>query len=161
MPWVTNILSSEMLPIRNVISWNVLIVGYAQYGFSEKALTCFSRMKKEGFTLNAATFACILKACGKLELLEMGEQIHVKLSKDGLLENNIAMGNALVDMYAKCGMLVKAQKVFDDLPKRDVISWNALISGYAQHGLGDEALSCFVRMQQLVWNLMQSHFLVF
>jgi pentatricopeptide repeat protein len=50
-------------------------------------------------------------------------------------------------MYAKCGWLVEAQEIFDELPKQDVVSWTALIGGYAEHGHHAEALSCFQEMQ--------------
>jgi pentatricopeptide repeat protein len=102
----------DKLLTRNTVSWNVLIAGYAQNGSSEEALACFSAMKKEGFSPNAATFACVLKACGKLESSEsMGEEIHAQLSDGGWLENNLVLGNALVDMYAKRGRIAKAQNV--------------------------------------------------
>ena len=64
------------------------------------------------------------------------------------MEKNISLGNALVDMYAKCGALEKAHKVLDELPCRNVASWNALISGYAQEGHFLEALSCFKQIQR-------------
>ena len=61
----------------------------------------------------------------------------------GFLEKNVVIGNALIDMYAKCGVLGKALEIFKELPVHDVISWNALIGGYAQHDLGHGALKCF------------------
>ena len=77
----------------------------------------------------------------------MGESIHAKIVKQQLLERNVVLSNALVDMYGKCGMLEKAQEVFDEIPIHDIVSWNALITGYAHHGLGKEALKCFKKMQ--------------
>ena len=65
----------------------------------------------------------------------------------GFLEKNLLLGTSLVDMYAKCGMLVKAQEVLIHLPFRDVIAWSALITGYAQHGNFDEALNAFEAIQ--------------
>ena len=65
----------------------------------------------------------------------------------GLLENNLMLGTTLVDTYAKCGLLEKAQQVLEELPVRDVVSWNALIAGCIQHRQYDEALNCYQLMQ--------------
>ena len=139
----------EKLPIRNIVSWNTLISGYTLCSRNHEALDCFKRMiRDDGFTPNAVTFLCVLKACGSTGLLEAGQQIHQMVTAQrGLLRKNVKLGNALVDMYAKCGMIHKAQEVFHDLPVHDVISWNSLISGYAEHGLRDEALDCLMHMQ--------------
>eukprot|EP00250_Pteridium_aquilinum_P021297 c25084_g10_i1 orf=2-229(+) len=63
------------------------------------------------------------------------------------MECDLGIGYMLVDMYAKNGLLAKAQEVFDRLPVRDLVSWNALIAGYAQQGQGHDALNCFECMQ--------------
>ena len=65
----------------------------------------------------------------------------------GLLKKNSVLGTALVDMYAKCGSLEKAREVLEELPFRDVVSWSALIAGYAQQGQQHEALKCLEQMQ--------------
>ena len=74
--------------------------------------------------------------------------MHEEIIGKGLLMNNISLGNALVDMYARCGVLEQAQETFDALQIWDVVSWSTLISGYAQHGLGKDALDAFHRMQK-------------
>ncbi|KAH7353028.1 hypothetical protein KP509_19G075900 [Ceratopteris richardii] len=132
---------------RDVVCWNALIVGYTHDGQGEQALDCFKRMKHDGITPNATTYACILKACASIGACDEGQKIHDEIERQGLLEVDIMVGNALVDMYAKCGKLSKAQEVLHQLPFRDVVSWNALITGFAQGGLGEQALSCFEKMQ--------------
>ena len=87
-----------------------------------------------------------LNACAAIGSLDIGETIYDKLREQGLLKDNIVLGNALIDMYTKCGVLQKAQKVFDELPQRDIVSWNVLIAGYVEHGLGDQAIKCFRQM---------------
>jgi pentatricopeptide repeat protein len=94
----------------------------------------FRKMQSEGPSPNAVTFICTLKACGGAGYLEMGEEIYELVRNQGLIEKDIAVGTAIVDMYAKCGMLGKAQLVFDDLPVRNIVSWNSLIAGYGQTG---------------------------
>ncbi|KAI5061774.1 hypothetical protein GOP47_0024279 [Adiantum capillus-veneris] len=137
----------DELPVRNVVSWNTLISGYAQQGHGQKALGCFQRMQSEGLSPTAITYACILKACGSTQDIVMGKKIHDEIASQGLLKNNVVLGNALLDMYVKCGVLVQAQDVLDELPVRNVVSWSALIAGYVQQGQGEEALGCFQRMR--------------
>ncbi|KAI5061610.1 hypothetical protein GOP47_0024115 [Adiantum capillus-veneris] len=132
---------------RDVITWTALIAAYARKGQSQRALNCFDRMQHEGISPNAVTYTCILNACATMGAVVKGEEIHNVVAKQGLLENNIVLGNALIDMYAKCGALPKAQDLIERLPSRDVVSWNALIGGYAREGQGEQALTCFEHMQ--------------
>ncbi|MCO5579650.1 hypothetical protein L7F22_033507 [Adiantum nelumboides] len=132
--------------MRDAISWNALIVGYARQGQCKEALGCFNQMRSEGLSPDEVTYACILKVCGSMQEIDLGKQIHDEIVSQGLLNKDTVLGTALVDMYAKCGVLLKAQKAFNALPVRDVVSWNALITGYAQQGQGQEAANCFQQM---------------
>ena len=135
------------LPVRDVVSWSALIAGYTQQRQCEEALNCFDQMQNEGISPDAITFISILKACGSTKAIHKGKQIHDEIVRRGMLGENTVLGNALVDMYAKCGMLVKAEHVLMELPLHDVVSWNVLISGYAQCGQCYKALDIFERMQ--------------
>jgi pentatricopeptide repeat protein len=104
-------------------------------------------MLKEGFSPNSVTFIFILKACGTIGAIDNGKLVHDAIIHSGLLDKDIALGTALVDMHARCGMLVKALEVLEVIPVRNTVSWSALIGGYAQHGLVQKALSCFEWMQ--------------
>ena len=99
------------------------------------------------FCPNAITFTCILKACGTCRAIDKGKEIHDEIVSRRFLESDVVLGNALVDMYCKCGMLTKAQQVLEELPMRNASSWSALIIGYTQHGQGHKALNCFELMQ--------------
>ncbi|KAI5073975.1 hypothetical protein GOP47_0011988, partial [Adiantum capillus-veneris] len=134
------------LPVRNVVSWTALIAGYAQHKHGKEALYYFEQMQHAGVPPNAVTFACVLKACGSVGALQKGEEIHGQIVKNLLLDKHVVVANAVIDMYAKCGALEKARDVFDKLIVRDIISWNALITGYTQQGHGEEALKCFDQM---------------
>lgn len=136
----------EELPFRDVVSWTALIAGYSHHGQGEKALNCFERMKCDGFSPDRVTFACILKACGSLGAAEKGKDLHSEIVRKGLLRKDTMLGGALVDMYANCGALDRAQEVFGELPVRDVVSYSALIAGYCEHGYGETALQCYEEM---------------
>ena len=103
----------EDLPTRNSVTWNALISGYAQQGHGQKALDCFGKMQLEGISADAFTFTSILKACGSIVAIEEGQIIHNEIVGRGLLKRDVVLGTALVDMYAKCGLLRKAQLVLD------------------------------------------------
>ena len=136
------------LPIVDAVSWTALMGGYTRYGYGEKALNCFNQMQNEGLFLDAIAYVCCLSACASLEALDQGRKIHAKISCNGFMITHLETGNTLIGMYAKCGMLTEAQKVFNDLPVQDTISWNAMIAGYAKHERGEEAFYLLEQMQQ-------------
>ncbi|XP_057858097.2 pentatricopeptide repeat-containing protein At2g13600-like isoform X2 [Cryptomeria japonica] len=136
----------ERMPQRDVASWNAMIAGYAQNGFVEKALETFNQMQLARVKPNSTTFASVLPACAKMGALEQGMEIHQSVTDRGILSDGI-VATALVDMYAKCGIIDKARELFDRMSQRDVISWNAMIAGYAQNGLVEKALETFKQMQ--------------
>lgn len=137
----------DELPTRNTFTWNALIEGYGEHGHVEKVLSCLSKMQLDAVDPNSVTFLCGLKACGCSRALESGEVLHGQIKRNPKLETDLVIGTALVDMYAKCGCLVKAQQLFDKLPSRNVVVWTALMAGYAEHGRGQEALSLYHQMQ--------------
>ena len=135
------------LHARDVISWNALISGYAQHGRFHEALSCFEKMQQDGISPDGITFTCIFKACSSLRAIDKGKQIHDEILSRGLLDKDVVLGNALVDMYTKFGMVVKAREVLEELHARDIVSWNTLLSGYAEQGQGHNAFVCLKRMQ--------------
>ncbi|KAH7287188.1 hypothetical protein KP509_32G042800 [Ceratopteris richardii] len=138
----------EELPFRDVFCWTALITGYVEHGEGEKALKCFELMKVEGVVPNDVTFICTLKACSSIRSLVMGEEIRDEIDKQGLLSTNIMLGNALINMYAKCGALTKAREVLGQLPNRNSVSWNTIIAGYVENDDCQQALKCFRQMRQ-------------
>jgi pentatricopeptide repeat protein len=139
---------AEALPVRDAVSWCTLIAGYVQEGLGREALDCFEKMQSEGLTANAITLICVLRACGIEGSIAMGARIHREMAARGLLERDPELGNALVDMYVKCGDLGRAREVLRELPRRDVVSWSALIAGYAERGKIGDALRCLEHMQR-------------
>ncbi|MCO5546818.1 hypothetical protein L7F22_000254 [Adiantum nelumboides] len=135
------------LPMRNVVSWNGLIGGYVERDVRFNIVGLLHKMMVDNQEPNFITFLCLIKACSNMGALDQGEILHATVLKNGLgLTEEV--GNALVDMYSKCGNLSLAQRVFDELPFRNVISWCALLSGYSESGLGFFALEIFERMQE-------------
>eukprot|EP01018_Ginkgo_biloba_P039570 Gb_33411 [translate_table: standard] len=137
----------DTMPWRNTIMWTGMITGYAQNGQGEVALNLFCEMQRDDVRVDRFTLASVLGACGTLGALEQGKLNHSWILKTGL-GLDIGVSNALLTMYAKCGSIKDARVVFDEMPERDIVSWNAMIAGYAQHGLGKEALQLFPQMRQ-------------
>lgn len=136
---------------RNVVTWTVMIGGYAQYGDSNDALKLFSEMISKPYAVapNAYTISCILMACAHLAALRMGKQIHAYVTRHHEYEPSVYfVANCLIDMYSKCGDVDTARNVFDSMPKRNEVSWTSMMSGYGMHGRGKEALDIFDTMQK-------------
>ncbi|KAJ7541357.1 hypothetical protein O6H91_10G055900 [Diphasiastrum complanatum] len=138
----------DNMDIRDVVSWTAMIAGYAKQQNGEESLKLFHRMKQAGIKPNKVTFVCILSACSSVRALELGKQIHFEIIEAGV-EAELNVGTALVDMYAKCGDLVQAQQIFDQMPSPNVASWNAIITGYAQHKNGKKALQLWQKMKSV------------
>ncbi|KAI5085019.1 hypothetical protein GOP47_0001188 [Adiantum capillus-veneris] len=138
-----NVLDS--LPARDLVLWTALISGYAEQGKCQEALFCFNQMQLEGMVPDPVTYICSLKACGLLGDVEKGLKMHGDLVRKGF-DGNLIVGNTLIDMYARFGLLADAKEVFEKLVDKDIVSWNALASGYAEHGLGVEVLNLLDRM---------------
>ncbi|CAK9193539.1 unnamed protein product [Sphagnum troendelagicum] len=135
------------LPSRDVVSWNVMIFGHVKYGQGQKALELFRQLQEEGVQPDFMTLVGVLNACASVVALEEGRRAHDWVIKSGW-DSNVFVGNSLIDMYAKCGSLEDALKVFNKMPSRDVVTWNAMIGGYAIHGHGKEALRQFEQMHE-------------
>ncbi|CAM8926729.1 unnamed protein product [Rhodiola kirilowii] len=124
------------MPARNVLSWNGLIGAYVHSGLHSKVLMSFKQMLSESNVLsNDATLVTVLSACSKLGALDLGKWVHV-YAENNSLGTNVYVQNALIDMYAKCGVVESALDVFNSNTIQDIISWNSIIGGLAIHGRG-------------------------
>lgn len=134
------------MPERNVVSWNAMIGGYSQTGHNEEAVNLFIEMLQEGLLPTHSTFPCAISAAANIAALGMGKSFHACAVK--FLGNiDVFVGNSLISFYAKSGSMEDSFMVFNKLPERNVVSWNALICGYAQNGRGKEAINFYHKMQ--------------
>ncbi|KAG8371873.1 hypothetical protein BUALT_Bualt12G0008200 [Buddleja alternifolia] len=142
-----NVFSS--IKSKDLISWSSMIAGFAKLGYELKALCCFKEMLSQGtYHPNEFIFGSVFSACGCLGQPEYGRQIHGMSIKYGL-EGNAFTGCSLTDMYAKCGFLCSAKTAFNLIENPDLVSWNALIAGFAYGGDANEAMLIFSRMRHL------------
>ncbi|XP_073011523.1 pentatricopeptide repeat-containing protein At3g53360, mitochondrial-like isoform X2 [Typha latifolia] len=131
---------------RDSVSWNSMIARHIDRGNLVGAMDLLKQMFFEGIDPDLYTYSTILKLCADLPALGWGRQTHSCIIKPRT-DKHVVIGSALIDMYAKCGRLNDARKVFDILSCKNRICWNAMLVGYAQHGFGNEALDIFKMMQ--------------
>ncbi|XP_010241790.1 PREDICTED: pentatricopeptide repeat-containing protein At2g29760, chloroplastic-like [Nelumbo nucifera] len=135
----------KAIPQRDLVSWNSMIVGYAQNKKIVKALEFFREMQISGVKPDQITLASVLTVCGLIGALDHGEVTHSCMEKQNIKGEEIEI--ALMDMYCKCGAPRKALKVFDEMFRKSVLAWSAMIVGFAMNGLAKSALLFFSRMQ--------------
>lgn len=136
----------ERMPQKSLVSWNSMIAGYEQNGDYESAMVLFIQLQSVGEKPDRHTYSSVLGACAGLTALNQGMQIHQRVTKTVIAD--VPIKNALITMYARCGNIMDARSIFDNMKiLKDVVSWNAMIGGYAQHGFAGEALELFGDMK--------------
>ncbi|CAA7406593.1 unnamed protein product [Spirodela intermedia] len=138
----------ERMRAKNVVSWNSMIDGYAQGGDAEEAMRLFEQMLAEGIKPTEVTIMAAVHACSDLQDLEMGKKLHKLVAELGL-SSNVSVMNSLIAMYSRCRRVETAVEIFEGLRQRGtatLVSWNAMISGYAQNRRGGAALELFRMM---------------
>lgn len=144
MPEARKLFSTS--PKRNLQSFNAIIVGYVRNDEGCEALELFLLLRKSGLGFDEISLSAALSASGVIKG-NMGLQLHGLAVKSGLT-SNICVANAQLDMYGKCGALFEASCVFDEMQRRDAVSWNAIIAAHEQNENEEETLSLFVSMLQ-------------
>ncbi|KAH7388558.1 hypothetical protein KP509_16G081600 [Ceratopteris richardii] len=138
----------DKLSTHNVVCWTMLISGYVEHDRGEEALACLESVQKKGFSPTECTYVCSLKACILIGAIDKGSHLHAEIVKRGW-EKDEVLCNMLIDFYAKLGNIESAQRIFDLLIHKDVISWTTLIGGYIQHDDAQKALSLFKQMEEM------------
>lgn len=123
---------------RDLVSCNTMLAGYVDYGRGPDAVCLFADMLQEGLQPDNATFRSVVKACSQIASLDEAKVIITQLMELGMTLNPLTV-NGLIDMYLKCGSVDDARHVFDEAARKDVVAWNAMVAGYAQHGCVQQA----------------------
>ncbi|GMI97383.1 Mitochondrial Editing Factor 13 [Hibiscus trionum] len=137
----------DRMPERDVVSWTVLFSGLVNEGYGYDVLDFYCFMKKDGVRPNGHCLATTLKVCSLNSELFFGTLLHGEGVKVGLLFD-VFVGSSLVDLYAKCGEIELAERVFVYMDKKNVVSWNALLNGYALKGDAGKILNLFQGMTE-------------
>ncbi|XP_024514859.1 pentatricopeptide repeat-containing protein At2g33760 [Selaginella moellendorffii] len=136
----------DAMVVRNVVSWSAMIAAYAQRGHPADALELFVRMDHEGVKANAITFVSVLDACASLGAIALGKSIHERIVADGLLGDDVILGNTIVNMYGKCGEVDLAREVFERMEAKNTVTWNTMIAACSRHDRYKEAFALLGEM---------------
>ncbi|KAA8524531.1 hypothetical protein F0562_010954 [Nyssa sinensis] len=137
----------DQMEVPNVILWNAMISGYAKNGYAEEAVDLFRGMISKNIRPDSVTVTSTILACAQVGSLEQARWMDDYISNSDY-RNDVFVNTALIDMYAKCGSVELARKVFNQTLNKDVVVWSAMIVGYGLHGRGREAIDLFYAMKQ-------------
>ncbi|KAL4202273.1 hypothetical protein AMTRI_Chr02g262910 [Amborella trichopoda] len=146
----------EVMRERFDVAWNAMIAGYSQHGLYMEALDLFRDMYGKGIMLDEFTYTSLLSACANIGLVRTGMEAHAYIVHREA-EISLPVWNAIVSLYAKCGRMEVATRVFDAMREKDLVSWNAMVFGYATLGMITEAREIFEKMverNERTWTVM-------
>ncbi|OVA19690.1 Pentatricopeptide repeat [Macleaya cordata] len=142
---------------KDAASWSAMVSGYTKNGMHVEALNVFRKMIACQTTPNESMVVSAVTACARLGALDQGRWIHMYANRIGL-EISLTLGTALVDMYAKSGSIDDSYEIFKKMPRRDVVTWGAMISGFAMHG---QAQKCFKLFDEMVGSGIRPNAIIF
>ncbi|XP_031277076.1 putative pentatricopeptide repeat-containing protein At3g47840 [Pistacia vera] len=137
----------DELPERNLATWNLMLRWFCEVNRSDELLRLYGEMKFIGVGPNQLSFCYVIRGCSNKRFLSEGRQLHCDMIKLGWVDMSTFVANSLVDFYSACGCLTDARKSFEVISAGDVISWNSIVSVFADHGLVFDAVELFSRMQ--------------
>ncbi|XP_019455083.1 PREDICTED: pentatricopeptide repeat-containing protein At1g06140, mitochondrial-like [Lupinus angustifolius] len=140
-------LFEEASDSKDVVLWSAVINGCAKTGRFLEAMSVFKRMMENSIMPNPVTFSSVILACSGVGSLMKGKSVHGFVIRN-MVELDVVNYTSLLDMYAKCGRVETAYRIFRTMPTKNVVSWTAMINGYAMNGLYSDAISIFDQMTQ-------------
>ncbi|KAM0943304.1 putative tetratricopeptide-like helical domain superfamily, DYW domain-containing protein [Dioscorea sansibarensis] len=132
-------------PVKDMIAWTAMITGYSQNARPSEALAVFERMRMAGVAIDEVSLVGAISACAQLGAVKRAEGVR-QIAQDYGFGKNVVVGSALVDMYAKCGLIDEARRVFDSMDNRNVYTYSTMIAGLASHGRALDAIMVFDEM---------------
>ncbi|XP_051118905.1 putative pentatricopeptide repeat-containing protein At3g13770, mitochondrial [Andrographis paniculata] len=134
--------------LPSTLNWNSLIIHHAKLRNDAAVLATYSQMRSLALPPTADALPLVFKACRNLNAPDIGREIHRSVASTALI-NDVRVATSLIDFYCKCGCLREAANVFDEMPQRDVVAWNAMVAGCVELTEFDEAMSYFEAMQRV------------
>ncbi|XP_027159845.1 pentatricopeptide repeat-containing protein At3g03580-like [Coffea eugenioides] len=133
------------MDVRDTVTWNTMICGFFNSSLYDESIRLFFQMVHD-FEPDKITLSSVLQACGHVRDLKSGRSVHDYMVKNRYT-GDITANNLLINMYTKCGELLASREVFDSMKSRDLVSWNSMISGYAENEFYEEAIELFNMMK--------------
>jgi pentatricopeptide repeat protein len=135
----------DELAEKDIVSWTSIISGLVQCNCPKEALELFQDMQSSGIEPDGIILTSVLSACARLGALDYGRWVHEHIDRKAI-KWDIQIGTAMVDMYAKCGCIEMSMQIFNGMPHKNVLTWNALLNGLAMHGHAYKVLELFEEM---------------
>ncbi|KAF2605078.1 hypothetical protein F2Q70_00028508 [Brassica cretica] len=140
----------DEITVKNAFSYNALLIAYTSREMYSDAFNLFSSWIRSSVTArpDSVTISCVLKSLSGYDdflLCSLAQQVHGFVLRGGF-DSDVFVSNGLITYYTKCDDVVSARKVFDEMPERDVVSWNSMISGYSQSGSYEECKELYKAM---------------
>ncbi|XP_020246895.1 putative pentatricopeptide repeat-containing protein At5g08490 [Asparagus officinalis] len=132
--------------IRDTVTWNTVIAGYASNGWLSKAMDLFHDMNSSGIRPDSVTLVSIIPICAQLLDIKEGQRIHDYILQHSMLSQETSLWNALISFYGKCGELDAALDIFKEMQKKDLISWNAMLNAFLDNDQWMKLLTLFNQM---------------
>ncbi|KAD4584415.1 hypothetical protein R6Q59_036719 [Mikania micrantha] len=137
----------DKIKFKDHVSWNSMLTGLSQHGFSENVLKLFQIMQSRNVGMDYYAFSAVLKSCADVAALQLGQQVHALALRSGFESNEFVTSNLIV-MYSKSGTIEDARRSFETSYKQNSVTWNSIMFAYAQHGQGHVALDLFSQMEE-------------
>ncbi|XP_010932000.1 pentatricopeptide repeat-containing protein At2g13600 [Elaeis guineensis] len=138
----------DSMRVKDIVSRNAMMSGCLYCERAEEALKLLAVMISCGARPDDFSYAICVDACATLASMQQGIQIHACIVKGGF-DSDLVVGNALVDMYAKCGCISSSKLIFETMHTRDPVLWTTMISAFGKYGCVEDAISMFERMEEL------------
>ncbi|GAB4856379.1 Putative pentatricopeptide repeat-containing protein At3g11460, mitochondrial [Ancistrocladus abbreviatus] len=135
----------DEIPEKGLITWNAMINGFAQNGLASNVLDLYQKMEMSGISPDAVTLLGVLSSCAYIGARSVGSEVERQIELCGFGSNTF-LKNALIYMHGRCGNLVKARAIFDEMPDKSLVSWTAIMGAYGIHGQGEIATELFDEM---------------
>ncbi|KAF5959067.1 hypothetical protein HYC85_000276, partial [Camellia sinensis] len=133
--------------VRYLVSWNSRIAAYEQNTHPDTALKFYGEMQSSGIQPDVLTLVSLVSSVAQSRDCRSGRSVHGFIMRRCWILDDVVVGNAVVDMYAKLGIIDSACRVFEEIRLKDVISWNTMITGYGQNGLASETIEVLCTME--------------
>ncbi|MED6138879.1 hypothetical protein PIB30_078712 [Stylosanthes scabra] len=133
--------------VRHLVTWNAMITGCVRRGLEIEAIKLYREMEAEKVKPNEITMIGLVSSCSRLHDLNFGREFQHYI-KEHQLELTVPLLNALMDMYVKCGDLMAAQVLFDNMAQKTIVSWTTMVLGYARFGYLDIARKIFYEVPE-------------
>ncbi|KAF8400165.1 hypothetical protein HHK36_013461 [Tetracentron sinense] len=130
---------------KSTVSWTTIIGGYVNIGRVSVAFDIFNQMRQDQVTLDSIVFLNLISGCAQLGRLLIASLVHALVMKSGC-DHEDPILNSFINLYAKCGDIISARRIFNLVHEKSVFLWTSMISGYVHCGYPSEALELFNKL---------------